>query len=132
MKTTSFVQLVGKLHQAVKIHNLHQVCGVFGCVSQNYGNTVGRLQFADLALVINIYFQRFQWPICPGRQVGYPYTIRPKQVKQHFFTCNFCPSSSLHCQHSLKLGYYPIRVAILGLNTQLPIQYIIGIHFGFE
>ncbi len=26
------MQLVGKLHQAGKIHHLHQVYGVFGCV----------------------------------------------------------------------------------------------------
>ena len=33
MKSTGLVQLVGKLHQAGKIHNLlHQVCRVFGCV----------------------------------------------------------------------------------------------------
>ncbi len=29
------IQLVGKLHQAGKIHNLHQVCGVFGCDGVN-------------------------------------------------------------------------------------------------
>ena len=48
MKSTGLIQVVGKLHQAGKIidnpesyvfwivygkiHNLHQVCGVFGCV----------------------------------------------------------------------------------------------------
>ena len=32
MKSTGLIQIVGKLHQAGKIHNLHQVCGVFGCV----------------------------------------------------------------------------------------------------
>ena len=32
MKSTGLIQLVGKLHQAGRIHNLHQVCGVFGCV----------------------------------------------------------------------------------------------------
>ena len=29
------IQLVGKLHQAGRIPNLHHVCGVFGCVHQN-------------------------------------------------------------------------------------------------
>ena len=32
MKSTGLIQLVGKLHQAGKIYNLHQVCGVFCCV----------------------------------------------------------------------------------------------------
>ncbi len=31
MKSTGLIQLVGNLHQAGKIHSLHQVCGVFGC-----------------------------------------------------------------------------------------------------
>ncbi len=34
MKSTGLIQLVGNLHQAGKIHNLHQVySGVFGCVT---------------------------------------------------------------------------------------------------
>ena len=32
MKSTGLIQLVGNLHQAGKIHNLRQICGVFGCV----------------------------------------------------------------------------------------------------
>ncbi len=32
MKLTSLIQLGGNFHQVGKIHNLHQVCGVFGCV----------------------------------------------------------------------------------------------------
>ncbi len=32
MKSTGLIQLVGRLHQAGKIHNLRQVCRVFGCV----------------------------------------------------------------------------------------------------
>ncbi len=36
MKSTGLIQLVGNLHQAGKIHNLHQVCGVFGCVMIKY------------------------------------------------------------------------------------------------
>ena len=32
MKSTGLIQLVDKLHQAGKMHNLHQVCGIFGCV----------------------------------------------------------------------------------------------------
>ncbi len=32
MKSTGLIQPVVNLHQAGKIHNLHQVCGVFGCV----------------------------------------------------------------------------------------------------
>ncbi len=32
MKSTGLIQLVGNLHQAGKIHNLHQVCGGFGFV----------------------------------------------------------------------------------------------------
>ena len=35
MKSTGLIQLVGKLHQACKIHNLHQVCGVFNYVPVN-------------------------------------------------------------------------------------------------
>ncbi len=35
MKSTGLIQLVGKLHQAGKIYNLHQVCGVFGCVQHD-------------------------------------------------------------------------------------------------
>ncbi len=34
MKSTGLIQLVGKLHRAGKIHNLHQVCGVLGCVAR--------------------------------------------------------------------------------------------------
>ena len=32
-------QLVGNLHEAGKIHNLHQVCGVFGCVFTEHSST---------------------------------------------------------------------------------------------
>ena len=32
--TGCLIQLVGKLHLADKIRNLHQVCGVFGCVEK--------------------------------------------------------------------------------------------------
>ncbi len=32
MKSTGLIQLVDKLHQAGKMHNLHQVCGIFDCV----------------------------------------------------------------------------------------------------
>ena len=35
MKLTSLLQLVGKLQKAGKIDNLQQVCGVFGCVTDN-------------------------------------------------------------------------------------------------
>ena len=34
MKSTGLIQLVDNLHQADKIHNLHQVCEVFGCVDE--------------------------------------------------------------------------------------------------
>ena len=34
MKSTGLIQLVDNLHQAGKIHNLRQVCGVFGCVQE--------------------------------------------------------------------------------------------------
>ncbi len=39
------IQLVDKLHQAGKIHNLYQVCGVFGCV---YGSMGLCLQFSSI------------------------------------------------------------------------------------
>ena len=32
-KSTGLIQLVGNLHQAGRIHNLHQVCGVYAFVS---------------------------------------------------------------------------------------------------
>ncbi len=33
MKSTGLIQLVGNLYQDGRIHNLHQVCGVFRCVA---------------------------------------------------------------------------------------------------
>ena len=36
MKSTDLMQLVDKLQQAGKIHNLQQDCGVSGCVSVKY------------------------------------------------------------------------------------------------
>ena len=36
------LQLVGKLQQAGKTNNLHQVCGVFGCVNAAYKSLPGR------------------------------------------------------------------------------------------
>ena len=42
MKSTGLIQLVGNLHQASKIHNLHQVCGIFGCGAQSQ-EPIGKL-----------------------------------------------------------------------------------------
>ncbi len=54
MKSTGLIQLVGKLHQAGKIQNLHQVCGVFGCL--DCLTVFSRLFYRRL-----FRHQRFEW-----------------------------------------------------------------------
>ena len=108
MKSTGFIQLVGKSHQAGKIHNLHQVCGVFGCW-ENFKNTKN-LKFEIAQQIVHSckISSRARGAVnfIKGLDTWYLYWHARAELR-HFVTIRM---RSINCSQNLRMAFGPIAV----------------------
>jgi hypothetical protein len=96
LKSTGLIQLVfvGNVCQARRIHNLHQVCGVFGCillielsalnniVPSSLNNIVNMLFHTTLFNAINNHEQLVHFYVCTQAKISQLVASLPSEISK--------------------------------------------------